>query len=374
MKLTETLGAVLGLAAFAHGHMEMKSPPPLRSKFNPNTPESLKDYSMTSPLAASGSDFPCKGYLNLLGQPAAKSVATWSPGQTVSFSLTGSANHGGGSCQASLSYDKGKTFKVVHSWVGGCPPSGDSAWSFSLPSDTPAGDALFAWTWFNQLGNREMYMNCAVITIKPGKKRAADVAFSTRPNIFVANVNNNVCTTEGKDVEFPAPGPDVTRNSSKGTLPPGTGTCTTWGGNFAPPPSSGDEEPSPSKVPGGVFITKAPVSNAPAPTTAVNEPEPATSPASSPAVATTTPTEPAVPTTPVSSPEPAPQQPAPSSSPASPQAAAMVPDLAQLLLALPVKLRVIGTVLPTEPSSRGAHLVCGRSRSPWPMERLASLA
>ncbi|EHK43392.1 hypothetical protein TRIATDRAFT_85794 [Trichoderma atroviride IMI 206040] len=35
----------------------------------------------------------------------------------------------------------------------------------TLPNDTPAGDALFAWTRFNKIGNRERYMNCA------GKRR-----------------------------------------------------------------------------------------------------------------------------------------------------------------------------------------------------------
>lgn len=33
-------------------------------------------------------------------------------------SLEGAAIHGGGSCQASLSYDNGGTFKVLKSWIG----------------------------------------------------------------------------------------------------------------------------------------------------------------------------------------------------------------------------------------------------------------
>ena len=28
---------------------------------------------------------------------------------------------------------------------------------FELPQEAPNGKALFAWGWFNQLGNREMY-------------------------------------------------------------------------------------------------------------------------------------------------------------------------------------------------------------------------
>ena len=71
------------LAAFvasAAAHMEVTNPPPLRSKSNPNTPENLIDYSMTSPLEASGSNFPCKGYLK--DTTGKDSVASWQAGSS----------------------------------------------------------------------------------------------------------------------------------------------------------------------------------------------------------------------------------------------------------------------------------------------------
>ena len=67
-------------------------------------------------------------------------------------SLSGSATHGGGSCQFSLSYDGGSTWAVIHSIIGGCPLN--SAYTFSVPNNIPSGNALFAWTWFNKVGNR----------------------------------------------------------------------------------------------------------------------------------------------------------------------------------------------------------------------------
>ncbi|CRK32497.1 hypothetical protein BN1708_016119, partial [Verticillium longisporum] len=112
--------------------------------------------------------------------------ASWQAGQTYNLTIEGGANHNGGSCQASLSFDGGKTFKVVKSYVGGCPPAGTSTYDFTLPDDTPAADdALFAWTWFNQVGNREMYMNCAVVSTKAGgsAKRQA-TSFNSRPDIL----------------------------------------------------------------------------------------------------------------------------------------------------------------------------------------------
>ena len=230
MKFARVLGSFLGLVAGAHAHMEMKSPPPFRSRFNPYTGSDV-DYDMISPLKADGSNFPCKGYNKLIGTAGGKPVATWVPGQTYSMTITGNTPHNGGSCQASLSFDGGKTFKVIHSYIGNCPVMGDSSYAFTLPNDTPAGDAVFAWTWYNFQGNRELYMNCAAITIKAkGRRRAASDPFNSRPAMFVANVGNGICTFEGTDVDFPQPGPDVTRNTLHPHAP-GTGKCDVYGGD-----------------------------------------------------------------------------------------------------------------------------------------------
>ncbi len=229
MKVFSTVFAAVGLASMAAAHMEMKSPPPFRSSFNPNTGDDI-DYDIRSPLNSDGSDFPCKGDLGLLGTSKGKPVATWAPGGSYSFVIHGNTPHKGGSCQASVSFDAGRTFKVVSSYIGNCPVNGDSSYQFTLPNDTPAGQMIFAWTWFNNEGNREMYMNCAVITVAGKKRRDASVPLSSRPNMFVANVGNGICTFEGTDVDFPQPGPDVKRNSARPHAP-GKGTCDTWGGD-----------------------------------------------------------------------------------------------------------------------------------------------
>ncbi|KAL1887110.1 hypothetical protein Cpir12675_006689 [Ceratocystis pirilliformis] len=220
--------ALLALVGSASAHMAMTYPPPLRSKANPYAGSDI-DYSITSPLDKSGSDYPCKGTLNLLGTAAATSVATWTAGQAYNMSVSGGAIHGGGSCQLSLSYDKGKTFTVIHSYVGNCPTSTTSSYDFSIPSDAVSGEALFAWTWFNEIGNREMYMNCAVVNIEGSSEaKAASVSssaaasFSSRPQIMVANVGNGCSTTEGSDVKFPNPGPDVTDDSTNTGNPVGS--------------------------------------------------------------------------------------------------------------------------------------------------------
>ncbi|KAK0639434.1 hypothetical protein B0T16DRAFT_395167 [Cercophora newfieldiana] len=263
-----------GLAAFllagsqlAAAHMEMSFPPPFRSKSNPHATNI--DYSMTAPLSNSGSDYPCKGYHVDLGTPAGAPTASFAPGGTYNFTIVGGAAHGGGSCQASLSYDGGNTFTVIESIIGGCPLN--SNYDFTIPSDAQAGQAIFAWTWFNQIGNREMYMNCAPVTIGGGsskreiKERAE--AFSARPQIFQANIGNGCATLESSAVEFPAPGPDVKDNG--GPKQPPTGSC---GAAAAPGGGSGGS-------PGGGSGGGAPTTTAAAPTipaTTVEAPKPTT--------------------------------------------------------------------------------------------------
>ncbi|KAF4341743.1 spore coat SP96 precursor [Fusarium beomiforme] len=215
-----SLAVCLGLAGLAQAHMEMIYPPPFKSKANPNAGSDV-DYSMTAPLDASGANFPCKGYQSLFGTKEGASVANWEAGGSYNMSITGGANHGGGSCQASLSYDKGKSWKVIHSYIGNCPGAGTTTFDFKVPSDAPSGEAIFAWTWFNRIGNREMYMNCAAVTIGGGSGKRAE-AMNSRPDMFVANVGNGCTTEESSDLEFPDPGPDVSNDSQKTAGPKGT--------------------------------------------------------------------------------------------------------------------------------------------------------
>src|SRR4051794_41855807 len=102
-----------------------------------------------------------------------------------------------------------------------------------------------------------MYMNCATVTISGGSKRdISDRAapFSSRPDIFQANLGNGCTTVEGKEGIFPNPGPDVVdkqTGSNDGSL---SGNCGASSGG-----SSGGSDPSPSPP------APAPASSSPAP-------------------------------------------------------------------------------------------------------------
>lgn len=220
----------------------------LRSKFNPGNDYSIIDYSNTSPLSPDGSNFPCKGYQN--DRPFGV-VAELAAGSDHNLTLAGSATHNGGSCQISLSYDNGATFRVIKSIIGGCPLV--SSFGFTIPAMAPSGNALLAWTWQNLQGNREFYMNCAQINVVTAaarrRRRQAFKTFDSLPLIWKANLEgvNDCATTEGEDVVYPNPGPSVSYgNGLSDSSPPTPGTCDSaepYGATYedlgdGPPPES----------------------------------------------------------------------------------------------------------------------------------------
>lgn len=236
----------------------MSWPYALHSKFDPMNKYDEIDYSMTSPLMDDGSNFPCKGYQN--DRPI-RTVATYSAGSTYNITLAGSATHGGGSCQISMSYDNGATFSVIKSMIGGCPL--ETTYDFTVPSYAPTGNALLAWTWQNKQGNREYYMNCAEVEVVAGsthrrRRRQAYNSFDSLPYIWKANLPgvSDCVTTEGDDPVYPNPGPDVVYGdgySSSSPLSPGTcDSAKPYGETYqdlgdspaAPAPSSNTTTPS----------------------------------------------------------------------------------------------------------------------------------
>ena len=249
MYSTSILGAVLGLVSVSRAHMMMATPLPYgKSTLN------------NSPLLADGSDFPCKQRTGVYDAEGASNSMALGSSQPLSF--IGSATHGGGSCQISITYDenptKSSTFKVIHSIEGGCPikgvagNNGDSAsavdpdtYSFTIPSSLPTGTATLAWTWFNKIGNREMYMNCAPVTITGASSKRSEVevddlmtrnitqlmerdtaAFDALPNMFTANINNGCGTQDSTDLRFPDPGDSLEQDGTATATPsPPTGSA-----------------------------------------------------------------------------------------------------------------------------------------------------
>jgi hypothetical protein len=112
-----------------------------------------------SPLKADGSDFPCKASPNNPSSYSISAINKIPVDQPVLLSFEGSATHGGGTCELSISMDKAPTansvFKTIQVFHGACPTATGGGLTFNIPKDFPNADqATLAWTWFNQIGNR----------------------------------------------------------------------------------------------------------------------------------------------------------------------------------------------------------------------------
>ena len=199
-----------------------------------------------NPLDPNGDNYPCFVVTGSEGE-----LPVYAPGSQQEIGLQGSAVHGGGSCQISITYDnppnKNSVFKVVQSFEGGCPGGQDTDQNlpanpenilpplpYTIPKDIPSGTAVVAWSWFNKIGNREMYMRCAPIKISGSN--TDKTSYNKLPDMFKANIGNGCSTTEGTNVIFPNPGSNL---DGTGTGPP-VGSC---GTAVSPPEAESSQAP-----------------------------------------------------------------------------------------------------------------------------------
>jgi len=121
-------------------------------------------------------------------------------------------------------------FKVIKSIEGGCPSSkvgnvgtdtegyGADGFEYVVPEGVGVGDFTLAWTWFNKVGEREMYMNCAPVRVvaavgaaavggggrRRRGRRERGVGWDELPVMFRANIGNGCGTAaSGTVLGFP---------------------------------------------------------------------------------------------------------------------------------------------------------------------------
>ncbi|KAK3492199.1 uncharacterized protein B0T23DRAFT_337443 [Neurospora hispaniola] len=174
-----------------------------------------------------GASFPCHGGAGASLQLPSSGYNVFPLGSKQPLRLIGTAVHGGGSCQISITYDNPPTpqskFKVIKSIEGGCIARNEAgnrpgasavqinpdSYEYSIPDDIPTGNGTIAWTWFNKMGYREMYMACGPVQLTGEEKPGAKETFEKLPDILVANLDNGCGTPENRDILFPNPGQNV---------------------------------------------------------------------------------------------------------------------------------------------------------------------
>ncbi|KAF2856743.1 lytic polysaccharide monooxygenase [Plenodomus tracheiphilus IPT5] len=237
MSLRSIVTVTSVLAAGVNAHMIMSSPVPYSV-----------DKIDSGPITQA--QYPCKSNLGY----TVSTMNQMAVGTKQSLTFKGSAVHGGGSCQLSVTTDteptKDSVFKVIKSMEGACPGvDGPEAFEFELPDSIPNGKATFAWTWFAKLsGGPEMYMNCAPIEVSGG---ASDKSkFEALPDMLIANIASTSCKSQtSKALKFPNPGSSVQVASESADVVDPTGDCGSSGtlpANPSEPSGSASAEPSPA--------------------------------------------------------------------------------------------------------------------------------
>lgn len=244
MSFKSVLLAATAVLATTNAHVLMKSPVPFAVDKLDNGPISKSQY-------------PCKSQLGF----SVSKTNSMAVGEKQTLELSGSAVHGGGSCQLSVTLDTEPTansvFKVIKSMEGGCPgvDSQANSYDFELPASIPNGKATFAWTWMSKLsGQPELYMNCAPIEVTGGASDSS--AFDALPDMLVINLDDECESVPNFSVAFPNPGDVVEKGSTNDSKPP-TGSCASKGSGPSEPnqpaqpsPSAGQPSAAPSSTAG----------------------------------------------------------------------------------------------------------------------------
>jgi len=159
-------------------HMEMSSPIIPKSQYDTQLRWYDKDYTNIFPIGNRyAQDLP---YCH---HPLDKSrTTTIQAGSVFTAQFQGEAQHDGGHCEFSLSYD-GIHFAVFHTVISECLRKSKTI-SINIPNEAPSGNATLSWTWINRIGERELYMNCARISIINGPKSGS----FTGPTRLIANL------------------------------------------------------------------------------------------------------------------------------------------------------------------------------------------
>lgn len=263
---TSTLLALVALVPSTLAHMYVSHPEVYMQK---------TDYK-NFPLDASGSNYPCYETDGHSGN-----LPKYAPGSEQKFTIEGTAVHGGGSCQISITYDvpprKDSPFYVLKSFQGDCPTQhaenlnshGVFDLRYTIPNGIPGGKAVIAWSWFNRIGNREMYMRCAPVEIDSevrGTAKLQELPAMWKAHIGAAGAPESCNMKEGDQFAFLEPGlPSAIYNSPGAVLKQLPESCRAYAGATPTKPETPKDEPTKPDTPKDEYKPEVPTAKPSAP-------------------------------------------------------------------------------------------------------------
>ncbi|KAF9432426.1 hypothetical protein BGZ76_010829 [Entomortierella beljakovae] len=127
------------------------------------------------------------------------------------------ARHGGGRCEFSLSYDGGKTFRLIAVYTRTCPDA-YYQWPVRIPKNVPScnvkGKCLFSWSWVANI-LPQYYHNCADINLV-GVKGGKMPKLRPAPKNMGGNKGIIIVDFKGYKTGVTAPGDGVKHYAGKG--------------------------------------------------------------------------------------------------------------------------------------------------------------
>ncbi|KAI4599289.1 mucin 12, cell surface associated [Pestalotiopsis sp. 9143b] len=301
--------AAMTLLPGCMSHIVLENPRPfLKAEDGPSNPNTA-------------ATFPCKvpegARLEMDGAPTEMAI-----GEDQLLTFSGTAVHGGGSCQISLTSDidddfrpnKESHFSVIHSIEGGCPARNQSGnldgpntdqYFFKIPAAVSPGNYVLGWTWVPRIGGQpEYYMNCAPITVTASATKAKRMPLSERresmltkrevfpddfPSVWMADMSpltgdctHNEALVQQIAIAYPNPGKYVDRpdpneqlvqqtcdgNPTASAGAPAVSASTTAAASSTPLTSSAvlSSAPATSSSPVATSLVETPTSTVPATT------------------------------------------------------------------------------------------------------------
>ncbi|KAG0367579.1 hypothetical protein BGX24_003167, partial [Mortierella sp. AD032] len=214
--------ALLSLIPSTAAHMAMSHPPGQAGPWTNNHSNRMHAW-----IGFEGKKFPCGGYPKgpvtkyRAGEVIDVRFFVYEIGSWTRFPPTPgirNARHGGGACEFSLSYDGGKTWKVIAQYTRTCPDV-YYKWPVQIPKNVPSctdsNKCLFAFSWTG-FDVKQFYHHCAnvqIIGVKNGKLPTLDMTVVDVPG---RNVRQNVVARGDNDpIKGPGPNPaEVARNTN----------------------------------------------------------------------------------------------------------------------------------------------------------------